>query len=88
MAPHYVIPEQPDQPRRGPPIEGAAEAEAIPCVPFIPWRCPTCNSTKPRTYSQHGSVRYHLCQECGLRFRSRELPASLIEEIPQLRGIQ
>lgn len=87
MAPHYLIPDQPDPPRRGPLIEGAEDAEAIPCVLFVPWRCPSCKGTKPRTYSQRGSVRYHLCP-CGVRFRSREVPASVIEELLQLREIQ
>lgn len=69
-------------PRRGPPIEGEADAVAI--VPFVPWRCPSCGDTKPRTYSQRGRIRYHLCP-CGLRFRSLEMSPECLADHPQLR---
>lgn len=79
MAAHYVNPSGPPPERRGPPIEG--EADAIAIVPFVPVRCKSCGSGKPRTYGQRGRIRYHECGECGLRFRSFEMPPSEIGDI-------
>lgn len=47
--------------------------ERIPVVPFVAWRCPKCGDRKPRTYSQRGRIRLHLCQRCGIKYRSLEL---------------
>lgn len=47
--------------------------ERVPIVPFVPWACPSCGDTKPRTYSQRGRVRLHLCQACGQKYRSLQL---------------
>lgn len=44
-----------------------------PVVPFFPVRCPQCGSTKPRTYGQRASVRYHKCYECRAAFTSYEI---------------
>jgi hypothetical protein len=82
---HIVINSVPDpqEPRRGPPIEG--ENEALACVPFVPWRCPVCGSTKPRTYGQRGRVRFHEC--CGGRFRSVELTPEQLRDPEAMKGI-
>lgn len=92
MAAHYLNPHRlpldqspPMAPRR-PPVEGEAEAVAI--VPFVPWRCPSCGDSKPRTYSQRGRVRYHQCQACQLRYRSIEISAADLAEHPLLRDPQ
>jgi len=47
-------------------------------VPFLPFRCPQCGSSKPKTYTvrQHQGVpatRHHQCQSCGQRYKSIEL---------------
>lgn len=56
------------------------DPEPLACVPFVPWRCPSCGDGKPRTYGQRGRVRYHQCQLCLLRFRSLErFPKSVAE---------
>jgi hypothetical protein len=80
MAAYYVNPEPgPERrPSRSPPIPGADEAIAV--VAFVPWRCPSCGDTKPRTYGRQGVVRYHEC-ECGLKFRSIELPQDELIEV-------
>jgi len=49
-------------------------------VPFVAVHCPSCAATKPRTYGVRGRMRWHRCQDCGLRFRSWELRPQ------QLRG--
>lgn len=79
MAAHYYVnrTEDGEPPRRRSPIPHAEDAVAI--VPFVPWRCPSCGDSKPRHYGQEGRVRYHECRECGLRYRSIELPPSEIE---------
>lgn len=47
-------------------------------VIYIPIRCPMreCKSKRIKTYAtkkQDGSIiRYHICKDCGKRFRSRE----------------
>lgn len=64
------------------PVEG--EDEAIAIVPFVPWRCPKCGSTSPRTYGQRGRYRYHLCAPCGLRFRSIELGPQHVKDLENL----
>ena len=71
MAAHYVTQHGDEPERKLPPIPGAEDA--IACVPFVPWRCPSCGDGKPRTYGQRGLVRYHECRECGLQFRSLEM---------------
>lgn len=97
MAAHYLNPSGPPPERRGPPIEG--EDDAVPIVPFVPVRCPSCGEDahdldadqagggrrrKPRMYGRRGRVRYHFC-ECGVRFRSLEIPPSEVGDLPQLR---
>lgn len=62
------------------------EELAVACVPFVPWRCPSCGDTKPRTYGARGRVRYHECR-CGTFFRSIELDPAALEGLEQLRGI-
>ncbi|HHI78862.1 MAG TPA: hypothetical protein ENK02_02655 [Planctomycetes bacterium] len=43
-------------------------------VPFIPLRCPSCGSTKLKTYgaSRNRLERYHKCRVCHLQFKSVE----------------
>jgi hypothetical protein len=54
--------------------------EETPLVPFVPVRCPRCRAGQPHTYGvrdlKAGCFRYHLCQECQLKFRSLELDAT------------
>lgn len=58
-----------------------------PVVPYVPWRCPSCGSTKPRTYSQSGRTRYHRCQACGIEFLSREIASEALAALPAARGL-
>lgn len=41
-------------------------------VPFIPLRCPKCNSKKVRCYVSRPPIRYHFCRVCGKKFKSVE----------------
>jgi len=35
--------------------------------------CPVCNSGRAQVYRKAGDrIRYHVCQKCGLRFKSIE----------------
>lgn len=50
----------------------------LPVVPFLPFACPQCRSTKPKTYTVRGGgdtpkTRHHKCQSCGVRYKSIEL---------------
>lgn len=75
MSPYFVT--QPgDERRRAIPNE---ERAAV-CVPFVPWRCARCGSTKPRTYGQRGRIRFHRCS-CGLFFRSIELGPEQVKRL-------
>ncbi len=42
-------------------------------VPFIPIRCPKCNSKEVRCYVSRPPIRYHVCKECGKKFKSVEV---------------
>lgn len=84
MAPYVVNPPPEPDPRRRPiPNEDLA----IACVPFVPWRCHRCRSTKPRTYGQRGRVRFHFCRECDYYFRSIEIDPDQLGDLPELRGV-
>lgn len=53
----------------------------LPVVPFLPFACPHCRSTKPKTYTVRGGgdvpkTRHHRCQSCGQRYKSIELRRS------------
>lgn len=52
------------------------DSDSVPVVPFVPWRCPRCGDAKPFTYGHRGTLRWHLCQGCNTRYRSRELTES------------
>lgn len=41
-------------------------------VPFIPLRCPRCQSKNIKCYSSHLPIRYHACRDCGYNFKSVE----------------
>ena len=41
-------------------------------VTFIPLRCPKCKSKDVRCYVSRPPVRYHICRECGKKFKSIE----------------
>jgi len=41
-------------------------------VPFIPIRCPQCQSKDVRCYVSRPPVRYHACRGCGKKFKSVE----------------
>ena len=41
-------------------------------VPFIPIRCPQCQSKDVRCYVSRPPVRYHVCRGCGKKFKSVE----------------
>lgn len=83
--PYYVTPPDPPPDNRHPPVPHADEA--IACVPYVPWSCPRCGDRKPRTYSQNGRVRYHECQQCGIRYRSLEVDPGIVRTIDELRGM-
>lgn len=47
-------------------------------VPFMPFDCPRCGSDKPRTHAVRRvdgvpTERQHVCQSCGLRYKSVEV---------------
>jgi hypothetical protein len=42
-------------------------------VQFIPLRCPQCQSKDVRCYVSRPPVRYHVCRECGKKFKSVEV---------------
>lgn len=50
--------------------------DRIPCVPFVPYRCPRCGRHKPFTSNVRGRLRAHQCQECGTKYRSWEMGAA------------
>ena len=50
----------------------------LPPVAFLPVRCPGCGSDRQKTTGAPlprgpGRLRYHVCRDCGLRFRSVEI---------------
>lgn len=55
-------------------------SDELPCVPFLPWRCPACNGGRTFTYGKRGRIRYHRCQHCGKRFRSLQLEQDQLEQ--------
>lgn len=78
MAPQYVT--------RFPPEDDADVY--VHAVPFVPWRC-ACGSTKPRSYGQRGVVRFHVCSDCGLKFRSVEIDPDEVRKLPAFeRAVQ
>lgn len=63
---------------KGEPCVPDDDERFMPIVPFLPFACPVCQSTKPRTYTVRGGsdeprTRYHQCQSCGQRYKSIEL---------------
>ncbi|MCK9555003.1 hypothetical protein M0R36_04200 [bacterium] len=42
-------------------------------VPFIPIRCPKCNSKDVRCYVSRPPIRYHVCKTCEKKFKSVEV---------------
>lgn len=52
------------------------ELQRLQHVLFVAFRCPRCNSDKPRTHRQRGRIRLHDCQSCGCQFRSLQLTAA------------
>jgi len=52
--------------------EDAVKNEEKYGVPFIPLRCPECQSKDVRCYVSRPPVRYHVCRECGKKFKSVE----------------
>lgn len=52
----------------------------VPCVPFVPFRCPFCGRHKPFTYAVRQRMRYHRCQHCGRRYKSWEVAASSVTQ--------
>lgn len=42
-------------------------------VEYIPLRCPRCNSKNVRCYATYVPLRYHLCRNCGHKFKSVEV---------------
>lgn len=75
MAPYYVTKADAD------------DGDPVAVVPFVPWRCKRCGDRKPRTTGQHGRIRYHLCQRCGLPFRSIEIDPDRLADMPELREV-
>lgn len=49
------------------------DRDFVPCVRFLPFRCPRCGAFKPRTYTVRARLRYHQCQACGQRYKSLEI---------------
>ena len=54
--------------------------DGIPCVPFVPFRCPTCGRSKPFTSNVRGRLRMHRCKACQQKYRSLELGADAVME--------
>ena len=57
--------------------------DRLPCVPFVPFRCPSCGRHKPFTSNVRGRLRVHRCQACGAKYRSWELGP---ESVPGWEG--
>ena len=60
------------------PFMGEDDERYLPIVPFLPFRCPKCNSAKPRTHAVRQSPdapteRRHICHSCGQKYRSFEI---------------
>lgn len=55
-------------------------SDELPCVPFLPWRCPSCGEGRTFTYGKRGRIRYHRCQRCQKRFRSLQLEQDQLEQ--------
>lgn len=67
------------------PMKGQKEVDddQVPCVPFVPFACPFCHATKPRTHKVRGRLRQHQCQRCRRHYRSYELgPDSVTRWLP------
>jgi len=56
-------------------LEDVEEEKGLACVAWIPIRCPHCASKHQNNYKTRGRLRYHLCQDCGERFKSLEIEA-------------
>lgn len=54
-------------------LEDEDDEAGLVCVAWLPIRCPHCKSKHQRNYKTKGRLRYHLCQDCGQRFKSYEL---------------
>ena len=54
-------------------LEEDDDEQGLVCVAWLPIRCPHCKSKHQRNYKTRGRLRYHLCQDCGERFKSLEL---------------
>lgn len=52
----------------------------LPVVPYVPFRCPHCGRHKPFTRGVRGRIRHHVCQACGMKYRSFELTADSVSE--------
>lgn len=58
--------------------EGNGDEDQVPCVPYVPFRCPYCGRHRPYTHGSRGKIRYHKCNSCGRRYRSYELDATAV----------
>jgi DNA-directed RNA polymerase subunit RPC12/RpoP len=54
--------------------------DTVPVVPFVAFRCPRCGRHNPFTDGVIGRLRYHVCQNCGLKYKSYELPATAVRD--------
>jgi hypothetical protein len=57
-----------------------ADDDQYPTVPRVPPRCPNCkvHHSRVQGQSRSGRIRYHVCYNCGRKFRSIEVePPSL-----------
>lgn len=72
--PAAQVPEPEEQPPTMPgEITQHDPPSELPCLEFRPLRCPACNNDRVPYYSKRGRLRYHLCRDCGARFRSLEV---------------
>lgn len=58
--------------------EDESDPEIMPCVRYLPIQCPRCKVKEGiKNTGRHpsGTLRYHLCGSCGLRFKSKEVGA-------------
>ena len=39
---------------------------------YVPIRCPFCQSKNNKCYTSRPPIRYHICKDCGMRFKSIE----------------
>lgn len=61
--------------RKRPAVHAPEPAQPSRCIEYRPMRCPICQSEHIPYYSKRDRIRYHICKNCGARFKSVEASA-------------